>query len=60
MLTEMVTANILPASFEVTVSNASALEKIYQNYATKTDIVDEISVHVFHLYCEPKPPHQQR
>ena len=42
MLTEMVTANILPASFEVTVSNASALEKIYQNYATKTDIVDEI------------------
>lgn len=42
MLTEMVTANILPASFEVTVSDASVLEKIYQNYATKTDIVDEI------------------
>ncbi len=42
MLTEMVTANILPASFEVTVSDASVLEKIYQNYATKTDVVDEI------------------
>ncbi|MCW1949723.1 MAG: permease-like cell division protein FtsX [Candidatus Shapirobacteria bacterium] len=42
MLTEMVTANILPASFEVTVSDAAVLEKIYQNYATKTDVVDEI------------------
>lgn len=42
MLTEMVTANILPASFEVTVSDASILEQIYQNYATKTDVVDEI------------------
>jgi len=42
MLTEMVTANILPASFEVTVSDATILEQIYQNYATKTDVVDEI------------------
>jgi cell division transport system permease protein len=42
MLTEMVTANILPASFEITVSDPQALEKIYQNYATKTEVVDEI------------------
>lgn len=42
MLTEMVTADILPASFEITVSDPLALEKIYQNYATKTDTVDEI------------------
>ncbi len=42
MLTEMVTANILPASFEITVTDPQALEKIYQNYATKTEIVDEI------------------
>jgi len=42
MLTEMVTASILPASFEVTVSDPKTLEKIYQNYATRTDIVDEI------------------
>lgn len=42
MLTEMVTASILPASFEVTVSNPSTLEKIYQNYATKNDVIDEV------------------
>ncbi len=42
MLTEMVTASILPASIEVTVSDPKILEQIYQNYATKTDIVDEI------------------
>lgn len=42
MLTEMVTANILPASFEITVTDPQALEKIYQNYATRTEIVDEI------------------
>ena len=42
MLTEMVTANILPASFEITVSDPQALEKIYQNYATKIEVVDEI------------------
>ena len=42
MLTEMVTASILPASIEVTVSDPKTLDQIYQNYATKTDIVDEI------------------
>jgi cell division transport system permease protein len=42
MLTEMVTASILPASVEVTVSDPKILEQIYQNYATKTNIVDEI------------------
>ena len=42
MLTEMVTASILPASIEVTVSDPKILEQIYQNYATKTDVVDEI------------------
>jgi cell division transport system permease protein len=42
MLTEMVTASILPASFEVTVSDPKTLEKIYQNYATRTDVIDEI------------------
>jgi len=42
MLTEMVTASILPASLEVTVSDPKTLEKIYQNYATRTDVIDEI------------------
>jgi len=42
MLTEMVTASILPSSFEITVSNPNTLEQIYQNYATKSDIIDEI------------------
>lgn len=42
MLTEMVTASILPASFEVTVSNPNTLEQIYQNYATKNDVIDEV------------------
>jgi len=42
MLTEMVTASILPASIEVTVSDPKTLEQIYQNYATRTDVVDEI------------------
>lgn len=42
MLTEMVTASILPASFEITVSNPNTLEQIYQNYATKNDLIDEI------------------
>jgi cell division transport system permease protein len=41
-LTEMVTASILPASIEVTVSQPEVLEQIYQNYATRSDIVDEI------------------
>lgn len=42
LLTEMVTASILPASFEITVSDPKVLEEIYQNYSTKTDVVDEI------------------
>ncbi len=42
LLTEMVTASILPASFEVTVSNPKVLEEIYQNYSTKTNLIDEI------------------
>lgn len=42
MLTEMVTASILPASLEVTVSDPKTLEKIYQNYAARTDVIDEI------------------
>ena len=42
LLTEMVTASILPASFEVTVSEPEVLEKIYQNYSTKANVIDEI------------------
>ena len=42
LLTEMVTASILPASFEITVSEPEILEEIYQNYSTKTDVIDEI------------------
>lgn len=42
LLTEMVTASILPSSIEVTVSDPKVLEVIYQNYSTKTDVIDEI------------------
>jgi len=42
MLTEMVTASILPASFEVSVSDPSILEQIAQNFSAKTSVVDEI------------------
>ncbi len=42
LLTEMVTASILPASFEVTVSQPATLEEIYQNYSTRTSVIDEI------------------
>lgn len=42
LLTEMVTASILPASFEVTVSEPAILEEIYQNYSTRTTVIDEI------------------
>lgn len=42
MLTEMVTASILPASFEVTVSDPKVLEQIYQTYASRGDLIDEI------------------
>jgi len=42
LLTEMVTAAILPASFEVSTFNPKILEVIAQNYSGKTQIVDEI------------------
>lgn len=42
VLTEMVTSSILPASFEVSVSDPSVLEKISNDYKSKTDVVDEI------------------
>ena len=42
LLTEMVTASILPASFEVSVSDPKALEQISQNFSVKTNVVDEI------------------
>ncbi len=42
LLTEMVTASILPASFEVTVTNPAVLEQIDTNFSKKTDLVDEI------------------
>lgn len=42
LLTEMVTASILPASFEVSAFNPKVLEDIAQNFSSKKDIVDEI------------------
>ena len=42
LLTEMVTASILPASFEITVSDPKVLEEIYQKYSSKTTVIDEI------------------
>ncbi|HEX8923335.1 MAG TPA: ABC transporter permease [Patescibacteria group bacterium] len=42
MLTEMVTASVLPASFEVAVSDPKVLEQIASDMNTKTNVVDEI------------------
>jgi len=42
LLTEMVTASILPASFEVSVTDPKVLETIYQNFSTKKDLVSDI------------------
>lgn len=42
LLTEMVTASILPASFEVSAYNPKALETVAQVFTIKTNIVDEI------------------
>jgi len=42
MLTEMVTASILPASFDVSVTDPKILEQIAQNFSAKKDQVDEI------------------
>ena len=42
LLTEMVTASILPASFEVSAYNPKVLEAVAQKFTAKTTIVDEI------------------
>jgi len=42
LLTEMVTASILPASFEVSVSDPQILEEISLDFSKKTQEVDEI------------------
>ncbi|MFA7301147.1 MAG: permease-like cell division protein FtsX [Candidatus Shapirobacteria bacterium] len=42
LLTEMVTASILPASFEISAYNPKVLEVVAQKFTAKTDIVDEI------------------
>ncbi|MCX6726919.1 MAG: permease-like cell division protein FtsX [Candidatus Shapirobacteria bacterium] len=42
LLTEMVTASILPASFEVSVSDPKVLSQIAENFTIKTNEVDEI------------------
>ncbi len=42
LLTEMVTASILPASFEISASNPEILNQIAQNFSAKSDMVDEI------------------
>lgn len=42
LLTEMVTASILPASFEVSAYNPKVLEVIAQSFSAKTQVVDEI------------------
>ncbi len=42
LLTEMVTASILPASFEVSVSDPKILEEISHKFSTRATIVDEI------------------
>lgn len=42
LLTEMVTASILPASFEVSAYNPKVLEVVAQKFTAKTNLVDEI------------------
>jgi len=42
LLTEMVTASILPASFEISAFNPKVLEVIAQDFSAKNQIVDEI------------------
>lgn len=42
LLTEMVTASILPASFEVSAYNPKVLEAVAQKFTAKSTIVDEI------------------
>ncbi len=42
LLTEMVTASILPASFEISAYNPKVLEVIAQKFSAKSQVVDEI------------------
>lgn len=42
LLTEMVTASILPASFEVSVTDPKALQTIATNFQSRTTVVEEI------------------
>jgi cell division transport system permease protein len=42
LLLEMVTANILPASFEISASDPKIFSQISQDFSTRTTIVDEI------------------
>ncbi len=42
LLLEMVTSDILPASFEVSANNPQTLEQIENDFKTRTDIVDEL------------------
>ena len=42
LLTELVTSSILPASFEVSVSDPKALQPIYSAFSGRSNIVDEI------------------
>ncbi len=42
LLTEMVTSSILPASFEVSVSDPLTLDQVAQNFSAKTSQIDEI------------------
>jgi len=42
LLTEMVTSSILPASFEISVSDPKVLEQIASDFSSKKDTVDEI------------------
>lgn len=42
LLLEMVTSDILPASFEVSANNPQTLEQIENTFKTRTDVVDEL------------------
>jgi len=42
LLLEMVTSDILPASFEVSANNPQTLEQIENDFKTRSDIVDEL------------------
>jgi len=42
LLLEMVTSDILPASFEVSANNPQTLEQIENDFKTRTDVVDEL------------------